>query len=420
LLRKDGTDFPGEINAKVVVFADEPQIQVWVRDLTEQKLLEKRVVEGQKMEAVGILAGGIAHDFNNLLQIISGHAELLEIQLTKRGLNFDEMTAILRASDRGAELVKQILTFSRRVNTEFASVNLNEDVRATERLLSRTIPKMIEIELRLEEELLPVRADSTQIQQLLINLAVNAKDAMPEGGTITIETRNIGADEEYCAQHGLAPGPCVLLRVSDTGHGMEQEVLEHIYEPFFTTKGLAQGTGLGLAAVFGIVKMHGGHITCESEVGKGTTFEISFPTAEVDTPSPVPVQEKLEAEGGTETILVVDDEELIQELAKRILEKSGYRVFTAGSGTEAIEIYAEHTSEISLIILDLIMPEMGGKQCLNELLKIDPRVKALVSTGFAIEGEAKEFFDAKAKGEVSKPFNGGELRRTVRRIIDST
>ncbi|MEJ2719202.1 MAG: response regulator [Deltaproteobacteria bacterium] len=419
LLRKDGTAFPGEINAKVVIFAHEPHIQVWVRDLTEQKLLEKRLVEGQKMEAVGTLAGGIAHDFNNLLQIISGHAELLEMQLTQRGMKFDEMTAILRASDRGTELVKQILTFSRKVDAEFASVNLNEEVCTTERLLYRTIPKMIDIELRLEEDLLPIRADSTQIEQLLINLAVNAKDAMPDGGTLTIETRNIVADEEYCAHHeGLMPGRYVLLSVSDTGHGMEQDVLQHIFEPFFTTKGLADGTGLGLAAVFGIVKMHGGHLTCESEVGKGTAFDIYFPVPEDGSPSLRAVEVKPEAEGGTETILLVDDEELIQELAKRILENSGYRVLTAGSGKQALEIYAEHRSEISLVILDLIMPEMGGKRCLDELLKINPDVKALIASGFAIEGEAKAFFDAKAKGKVSKPFNVRELLRSVRRVLD--
>ena len=278
---------------------------------------------------------------------------------------------------------------------------------------------MIEIDLRLDEGLDRVRADSTQIEQMLINLAVNAKDAMPEGGRLAIETRNVNLDEHYCKSHAeIVPGPYVLLKVSDTGHGMEEDVLRHIFEPFFTTKGLADGTGLGLATAFGIVKMHGGHITCESEVGRGTTFSIYFPAAEAGKPD---MEEELEVSavaGGTEKILVVDDEPLIRDLAKRILEKSGYSVLTAGSGKEGIEVYAQHKSDIALVILDLIMPEMGGKQCLEELLKINPQVKALIASGFAIKGDTKSFVDSEAKGTVSKPFNMRELLRAVRHVLD--
>ncbi len=424
LLRKDGTSFPGELNAKVILFDNEPGIQVWIRDLTEQKRLEKRLIDAQKMEAVGTLAGGIAHDFNNLLHIISGHAELVEMELAERRMGFEEISAIRRASDRGAELVKQILTFSRRVDTKFESISLNEDVRNTERLLYRTIPKMIEIDLRLEEGLLPVRADSTQMEQMLINLAVNAKDAMPEGGKLTIETHNVLAAEECRLSHvEMACGQYVRLRVSDTGHGMTKDVRQHIFEPFYTTKGLADGTGLGLATVFGIVKMHGGHINCESEVGQGTTFEIYLPVAdaaEAANPEGDKDQDVPSVERGSETILVVDDEPMIRDLAKRMLERSGYSVIVAGSGKEGVALYAQHKTDISLVILDLIMPEMGGTQCLEQLLNLNPMVKVLIATGFTVRGDTKRFLETEAKGTVPKPFNMRELLRSVRHALDGT
>ena len=393
--------------------------QATVEDITQQRALEEQLRQAQKMEAVGTLAGGIAHDFNNLLHIISGHAELLDMELAERKLKFGELDAIRQSAHRGADLVKQILTFSRRIDVKFESINLNEEVRSTERLLYRTIPKMIEIDLRLEEGLDRVRADSTQIEQMLINLAVNAKDAMPEGGRLAIETRNVNLNEHYCKSHAeIVPGQYVLLKVSDTGHGMEEDVRQHIFEPFFTTKGLADGTGLGLATVFGIVKMHGGHITCESEVGRGSTFSIYFPAAEAGKPDMEEEQEVSAVAGGREKILVVDDEPLIRDLAKRILEKSGYSVLTAGSGKEGIEVYAQHKSDIALVILDLIMPEMGGKQCLEELLTINPQVKAVIASGFAIKGDTKSFSDSGAKGMVSKPFNMRELLRAVRHVLD--
>jgi two-component system, cell cycle sensor histidine kinase and response regulator CckA len=395
--------------------------QAIVEDITRQRALEEQLRQALKMEAVGTLAGGIAHDFNNLLHIISGHAELLDMELAERKLKFGELDAIRQSAHRGADLVKQILTFSRRIDSKFESINLNEEVRSTERLLYRTIPKMIEIELRLEKGLDRVRGDSSQIEQMLINLAVNAKDAMPEGGRLVIETLNVNLDEHYCESHAeIVPGQYVLLKVSDTGHGMEEDVRPHIFEPFFTTKGLADGTGLGLATTFGIVKMHGGHITCDSEVGRGTTFSIYLPAAEAGKPDMEQGPEVSAPAGGTEKILVVDDEPMIRDLAKRILEKSGYSVLTAGSGKEGIEAYNQHKTEISLVILDLIMPEMGGKQCLEELLKINPQVKAIIASGFAVKGDTKTFLDTEAKGIVPKPFNMRELLRSVRHVLDET
>jgi two-component system, cell cycle sensor histidine kinase and response regulator CckA len=419
LLHKDGHTVWSEVLSHLIDYRGRQAILGNVADVTQSRTLEEQLRQAQKMEAVGTLAGGIAHDFNNLLHIISGHAELLDMELAERKLKFGELDAIRQSAHRGADLVKQILTFSRRIGAKFESIDLNEEVRSTERLLYRTIPKMIDIELRLEEGLDRVRVDSTQIEQMLINLSVNAKDAMPEGGRLVIETRNVNLDEQYCKSHSeILPGQYVLLRVSDTGHGMEEEVLRHIFEPFFTTKGLADGTGLGLATAFGIVKIHKGHITCESEVGRGTTFSIYFPAAEAGKPDMDQEREVSAVAGGTESILVVDDEPMIRDLAKRVLEKSGYSVLTAGSGKEGIEVYTEHKSDISLVILDLIMPEMGGKQCLEELLKINPQVKALIASGFAVRGDTKTFLDTEAKGIVPKPFNIRELLRSVRHVLD--
>ncbi len=423
LRKKDGTVFEALLTASVR-YGKNGEIlgyQGIMRDVTEQKKLEKQLLQAQKMESIGILAGGIAHDFNNLLQIISGYTEMLHPILEKKGQSTEDLDAISHAAERGAELVRQLLTFSRKVDSKFEPCNLNKQIRRTRKLLYRTIPKMVDIEMKLDPLVGRIQADAGQIEQVLVNLGLNASDAMPLGGRLSFETRNVTLDDQFSKAHpGCVPGRYVQLTVSDTGHGMDKEVLEHIFEPFFTTKGLAERSGLGLSTVFGIVKMHGGYITCQSRPGKGTTFDIYLPVAE-ETELPVETTKKKSMPlGGTETILVVDDEELIQELAKRILEDAGYSVIVAGSGKEALEIYTQAERNIALVILDLIMPEMGGKQCLEELLRIDPQVKALVASGFAVNGKTKMFLDARAKGMVSKPFKIGELLGSVRSAIDGT
>jgi PAS domain S-box-containing protein len=420
--KKDGTLIEC-INQSSVRKSDDGTIVGYrgtLRDVTEQKALEKQLLETRKMEAIGTLAGGISHDFNNLLQIISGHAELLELDLADRNITNEELAAIRHAAQRGADLVKQILTFSRRVDTNFASINLNEDVKNTVRLLERTITKMIHIDLHLHDGLKPVLADSIQIEQVLINLAVNAQDAMPEGGTLNIETQNVYLNEQDCRSYDeLKPGQYVLMRVSDTGHGMEEDVMHHIFEPFFTTKSRADGTGLGLSTVFGIVKMHSGHIACTSEPGKGTAFDIYLPATEKTPPTVVEERQPDSIMGGTETVLVVEDEPVIRNFAKHILMRAGYGVITARSGTEAVRIYEEEQARIALVILDLIMPEMGGRQCIQQLLKIDPQINVLIASGLAVNEESKEFLDSRAKGILTKPFNKLQLLRAVRDAIDS-
>ncbi len=389
-----------------------------IRDVTVQRSLEMQLLQAQKMEAVGTLAGGIAHDFNNLLQVVLGYSEFM-LQSKKEGEpEYDGLQKIYQAGKRGADLVGSLLTFSRKVEIKHVPVNLNREITEVQHLLSRTIPKTISIDLNLKGDLELIKADVSQIGQVLMNLGVNSRDAMRDGGTLTIATAIIQLDEEYCNSHLEAtPGRYVLLTVADTGQGMDKETLAHIFEPFFTTKERGKGTGLGLATVYGIVKQHGGHITCSSEPGLGTTFKIYFPAIEKEGNSEIPAIET-PIPGGTETILLVDDEEALRDLGTTLLNNFGYKVITAGNGKEALAIYSKYKNKISLILLDLIMPEMDGRQCLAEMLLIDPKAKILVASGYSENGLNDEIVEAKARGFVGKPYNITKLLTTVRDALD--
>jgi PAS domain S-box-containing protein len=396
-------------------------IVVNARDITETKLLEDQLQQAQKMEAVGTLAGGIAHDFNNLLQAVQGYSELLLLDKKNTERGFRELKEIVRAAKRGAELTRRLLTFSRKVESQRRPVDLNHEVEQAGKLLARTIPKMIQIELRRGPALEIVSADPVQIEQVIMNLGVNAKDAMPERGRLVIETENVTLSEEFCRGHlGLRAGRYVLLSVTDTGHGMDKEVLEHIFEPFYSTKGPGKGTGLGLAMVYGIIRSHEGYITCSSEPGQGTCFRIYLPVVDHE-PEMLGLREtEASPRGGTETILLVDDEEPIRELGSGLLGRFGYKVLIAGDGETALELYREGKAQIDLVILDLIMPGMGGKRCLEELIRMNPEVKVLISSGFAgdhPEGKTKQ---AGAKGFIKKPFDLGQILRAVRDVLDGS
>jgi nitrogen-specific signal transduction histidine kinase/CheY-like chemotaxis protein len=379
---------------------------------------EKQLREAQKMEAIATLAGGIAHDFNNLLTIVLGYAELLLIGKREGSAGYEELQSMLHAAKRGGDLVKRILTFSKKVETNPRPVDLNHEILECRKLLSSIIPKMVEIRLRLAEDLWKVNADPSQMEQILLNLAVNAHQAMPDGGTLSIETKNVTLDEEYCKTRlDAEPGHYVLLTVADTGEGMDQDVREHIFEPFFTTKRPGEGTGLGLSMVHGIVEKHGGFVRCYSEPGEGTIFKIYLPALTTETEISV-ADSGIRPAFGTETILLVDDEELILNLGKRILKRYGYTILTARNGKQALEVFRKAGNLISLVILDLIMPEMGGRQCMEEILKIDPKAKVLIASGFGMNGATGTAVEKGARGFVSKPFNMKELLQTVRRVLD--
>ncbi|MGB6067032.1 MAG: PAS domain S-box protein [Desulfomonilaceae bacterium] len=408
-----------EVTSRVIAKDGKPiGVHGTARDVTERKRLEERLRQAAKMEAIGTLAGGLAHDFNNLLQIVLGYADLIAIGKEKQEKDCQRARIIRDAATRGRDLVNRILTFSRKVETKPRPIDLNHELNQVEHLLRRTIPKMIEIELHLADNLHSINADPTQIEQILLNLAVNAAHAMPEGGKLSFETENVRLDEKYCRTHlETKPGEYVLLIASDTGHGMGKEILDRIFEPFFTTKERGEGTGLGLSMVFGIVKSHGGHISCHSKPGAGTSFKIYFPATEMEVaydPEASPQMPSF----GTETILVVDDEKPIRDLGEEILTAVGYQVLTAGTGREALETYVKAQNEISLVILDLIMPQMGGKQCLEELLKINPKQKILIASGHSSDVSTKESLATGAKGFVRKPYNMKELLRAVRHTLD--
>jgi|GEM_PF-445388 len=419
--RKDGTSY--EADATISPVRDSSgkitNLVAVKRDITQEVQLQKQLFQAQKMEAIGTLAGGIAHDFNNLLQVVLGYSELI---LMDERLDFrlkDDLHRVHGAALNGADLVRRLLTFSRKTETSLRPLNLNHRIDELKRLLARTVPKMIEIEVILASDLAPVNADPTQIEQVLMNLALNAKDAMPDGGRLVIETENVFLDSDYCKAHlDAEPGHYVLLEVTDSGHGMDRVTIEHIFEPFFTTKAPGEGTGLGLAMVYAIVKQHGGYLMCYSEPDQGTTFKIYFPALVSESRSDEPMVKSLPA-GGSETILLVDDEELVRDLGERILRKAGYAVLTAANGEEGLSAYRAHQDSVGLVILDLIMPVMGGQQCLEELLKIDPGVKVLIATGYSAEGPKKDAFAGTAIDFVSKPYDMRQLLRSVREALDS-
>jgi two-component system, cell cycle sensor histidine kinase and response regulator CckA len=390
------------------------------RDVTQEVMLQQQLLQSQKMEAIGTLAGGIAHDFNNLLQVTLGYSELLLADKSEDDPECADLQRIVQAARSGAELVQRLLAFSRKLEPRLESVNLNKQIVKVEKLLQRTIPKMIDIQLDLDQDLANVKADPAQMEQVLVNLALNARDAMPEGGLLAVRTSSVFLEDDYCRLHAEAtPGRNVLLSVSDTGHGMSRDTLDHIFEPFFTTKELGRGTGLGLAMVYGIVNQHGGHITAHSEPGSGSEFKIYLPSVEIslEAAGEVPTDEP---EFGTETILLVDDEQFVRELGERILTNAGYTVLGAGDGLDAREVFRREKDRISLVILDLVMPSMGGQECLKELRKIDPEVKILIASGYAGDTELPESLTADSVGFVSKPFRIRELLRQVRRALDKS
>ena len=386
----------------------------------EKDSLHHQLLQAQKMEAVGILSGGIAHDFNNLLQVIQGYSDLALFEVQEGQKGYRELKEIKKAAQRSAELTRGLLTFSRRIESKLRPMNVNREIRQVGKMLRRTIPRMIDIQISLEEEIRTISGDPSQLQQVLMNLALNARDAMPKGGTLAIGTQNMALDEEYCRKHlRTKPGDYVLISVSDNGSGMDKRTMDRIFDPFFTTKEVTKGTGLGLSIAYGIIKSHRGHILCYSELGQGTTFKIYLPAiAEKSADSSVTPETAL-PRGRAELVLIVDDEDRIRDVAQEILSSFGYETLTASNGKEAVEVYRKKGDQIDLVILDLIMPEMDGKQCLVDILQQNPSAKVLVASGYTTDGQLEQVKRLGATATISKPYETRQLLDLVRDTLDA-
>ncbi|HPG39886.1 MAG TPA: response regulator [bacterium] len=400
-------DEKGEINGAVIVF----------RDITEKVKLERQLTQAQKMESIGLMAGGVAHDFNNILAAILGYASFMKVKLLQDDPNFKYVETIERSAQRGAELTSQLLTFTRGGKQDIKPVNLNEIVNETVKIIKSTFDKAIEIETRLFEDLPSVKADEVQMQQMLMNLCVNARDAMTQGGKLIVETDlTLIHDHDTSFFMGAKAGSYVTISVADTGIGMDKDTLEKIFDPFFTTKEKGKGTGLGLSMVYGVVKNHGGFEKVTSELGKGTTFKIYFPAGEKVKKSQKTVNKK--PVHGNELILVVDDEEPIREFVKDVLESYNYRVLLAENGEEAVTIFEKNKDKINLVILDMVMPKMGGLQTFIKLKMLNPKIKAFLSSGYSPDGQAGEILERGVNGFLQKPYEMNDLLFKVRDILD--
>ena len=386
----------------------------------ERKALEGQLIHAQKMESIGTLAGGVAHDFNNLIHAISGYAQLLLLDKDETDADYQVLNEIEAATKRASELTRQLLVFSRKITSQLNPTDLNAQIKKVKQILERTIPRMIKIEHQLSDGLHTILADANQIEQVLLNLAVNASHAMPEGGQLLFATRNTVLDEAYCEAHlGAKPGEYVQLTVTDTGMGMPPETVSHIFEPFFTTKEVGKGTGLGLSIVYGIIKNHKGYITCHSEPDKGTSFKLYFPVmATRSDAKPAQELERMIELHGDETVLVVDDDPAVLNLAINMLTRYGYTTLTATSGEEAISTFETDKDRIALIILDLNMPGMGGHKCLAQLLEMDPDVRVIVASGYSPNGSIKEMLESGPHEFIGKPFQLRDMLKTVRAMLD--
>ena len=407
------------VSAKNISLYEQNLMISTVQDITESVKLQAQLQQAQKMEAIGTLAGGISHDFNNILQAINGYTQLLLLDKDTRDPECPNLQAIEIACDRAAQLVRQLLLFSRKSVTDRKPLDLNQEVEQAQKLLERTIPKMIDIEAHIGSRLWSVVADPVQIEQIFLNLGSNAADAMPEGGKLVITTENVMLDDEFANTHlGASPGRYVLCTFTDTGCGMDEETIKHIFEPFFTTKEIGKGTGLGLASVYGIIKSHEGYISCQSEPGQGATFKIYLPATEQSDSDIEDGFEKVFPQQGAETILLVDDEEILRDMGSSALERFGYTVLTASSGEECLDVYTDKKNEIDLVIMDLGMPGMGGAKCLREIMRFDPTSKVVIASGYSANGLVKEALAAGAAGYIGKPYRLTELLKKVRTILD--
>lgn len=415
-VRKDGTTFRTEISVSMVTYEEKPVIQCLLRNITERERLRAKLQQAQRLESIGTLAGGVAHDFNNLLMAIQGNASLALTQVDPGTGVYGKLKNITTCVQDAASLTKQLLGFARGGKYEVKPTDLNTLVEKTAQMFGRT-KKEISIKLILQSDIWTVAVDRGQIEQVLLNLLVNGWQAMPNGGKIDIQTANVVLDAAYADPYNIKPGNYVKTSVIDSGIGMDKAVQDKIFEPFFTTKDRTRGTGLGLASAYGIIKNHDGIINVYSEPGKGATFTFHLPVVQKVLSKNVENDQKKLA--GSETVLLVDDEEMVIETTREMLEELGYRTRMASSGETGLEIYHQEQNDIDIVLLDMIMPGMGGSETFNQLLKIDPNVKVLLSSGYSLDGSASDIMRRGCKGFIQKPFNIEELSRKIREILDN-
>jgi PAS domain S-box-containing protein len=420
LIRKDGKKILLDTSARLIQSdGRKTGVQGIARDVTERRHLENMVRQSQKLDAIGRLSGGLAHDFNNLLCVISGHTELLSERLEAQHQGTKNLIQIKKAVDSASALVRQLLAFSRKQVISPQILDLNTIVVEVEKLLGRLIGDHIEFSYSLHPALSRVRVDPIQVEQIIVNLVLNARDAMPQGGKISIETGNADIGEGFSSKGAhVPPGKYVVLVVSDNGSGMDEHTQNRIFEPFYTTKELGKGTGLGLATVYGIVKQSGGTIWVYSEPGQGSTFKIYFPRVEgrpADRSSRNALSENYH---GTETVLLVENAEPLRALAKEFLKSNGYAVLDAENGNEAIRIAKAYGGPIHLLLTDVIMPQMGGKHLAEQLASLRPATKVLYMSGYSDDGIARTGISVTERAFLEKPFTRDILLRKVRRLLD--
>jgi hypothetical protein len=417
--RKDGTTVPLVVTISEFFIGERRFFTGVLRDITERKSLEAQLQQSQKLEAVGQLAGGVAHDFNNLLTIISGYSEILLSTLPPTDPKREALKAIHHAGERAAALTRQLLAFSRQTVLEPKVLDLNGVVKETEKMLRRLIGEDILLAALLDPTIHQVKVDPGQLGQILMNLAVNARDAMPQGGKLTIDTRNAEHDEAYCQTHaGAKPGKFVQLAISDSGFGMTPEIQARIFEPFFTTKGVGKGTGLGLAVVYGIIKQSDGYIEVYSEPNHGTTFKLFFPAVEEAVASRAADPFATMVPHGTETVLLVEDEEGVRGIALLALQTHGYQVLTAIDGKDGLRVAGKHQGSIDLLVTDVVMPGMSGRELADSLRPAFPNMKTLFMSGYTDDAVIRHGLVQEQMAFLQKPFSPLALARKVRVVLD--
>jgi PAS domain S-box-containing protein len=427
IIRKDGSTHVLEMSSSLVRDPRSGEaigFRGIVRDVTERKRaeeerkkLEAQLQQAKKMESIGTLSGGIAHDFNNLLMGMLGNVSLALLETDRSDPQYERLENIKQHVQDAAKLTKQLLGFARGGRYEVKPVDLNELVRKSSKMFGRT-RKEITIHSEFQEGIWMVEADPGQLEQILLNLYVNAWHAMPGGGALYLKSENVILDESYIKPFIVLPGNYVKISVTDTGVGMDKETQQRIFDPFFTTKEMGRGTGLGLASAYGIIKNHGGLINVYSEEGKGSTFTVYLPACEAEGEV---IEDSQKYEGSstrTETVLLVDDEEMIINVGSQMLRKIGCEVLTAKGGKEAIEQYKSHKDRIDIVILDMIMPEMGGGETYDRLKEIDPEIKVLLCSGYSLSGQAEDILNRGCKGFIQKPFNMEQLSRRIGEVLD--